>query len=122
MKPNIRPVVATLCLIILWGGLVAAECTFTGCKNTTTKQATVFNTFKTSWTVSKTAYDGWCERVVLGKVTAEKEAQVDAVWNKYRAAFKFAFNTAMSDWSAVTPVQLTQLQIDLTTLIVTLSK
>ena len=59
---------------------------------------------------------------MLGKVTADKEAKVDAAWNKYRAGFKFAFNTAMSDWSAVTPAQLTQLQLDLTTLITTLSK
>lgn len=89
----------------------------TGCKNPQTQQTIVFNTFKTSWTVSKAAYDGWCERVVLGKVTADKEANVDAAWNKYRASFKVAFNIAIADWSAPTPSALTAAQTELINLI-----
>jgi len=63
---------------------VIAPVSFTGCKSTPTTQAVVFNTFKSTWTVTKQAYSTWTERVVAGKVTPEAEAKADAAWNKDR--------------------------------------
>jgi hypothetical protein len=76
-----------------------------------------YYTFLDSWTLSKAAYDGWAERVVMGKVTHDQEAKVDAAWNKYRAAFSAALGLAKQDWSAVTPATLGAIQIELLNLI-----
>ena len=74
-------------------------------------------TFLDSWTLSKAAYDGWSERVVLGKITKDKEEKVDAAWNKYRSAFSAALALAQQDWTAPTPSNLQAIQLELLNLI-----
>lgn len=107
------------CLFVGFSPIIVGT---SGCKSPQTTQAVVFNTFKTSWTVSKTAYDAWCERVVLGKVTTPREAQVDAAWNKYRLVFKTSFNLATANWSAPTPASLLAAQDELINVIRAFSK
>lgn len=116
---------ATVPLLLLCCLLPAATISLgvTGCAMFQNKPAEtiVFNTFKDSWDLSKTAYDGWSERVVLGKVSQESSDKVDVVWNKYRAAFRSAIALARNDWSAATPESLRTIQFELLKLITTLS-
>lgn len=111
-------------VIALLAILPAMVLTESGCAyfKSQTTQAKVFYTFKDSWALAHTAYQGWSERVVLGKVTQEKSDKVDAAWNKYRAAFKTSFALATSNWSAITPASLAAAQAELISLITTLSQ
>jgi len=93
-----------------------------GCATTPTAQAKVYNTFLTSWTVSKAAYDAWVEGVVNGEVSKDKEAKVDAAWNKYRLVFKATFNLSVGNWQAPTPETLAAAEAELISLIRSLSK
>jgi len=96
----------TLLLLI---ALAIAAPVFTGCGTTgqvQTTEARVFLTFKDTYAVARAAYEGFCLRVVQGKATKEAEAQADDAWNKFRAAFKVAFNAASSDWSKATPADV----------------
>lgn len=116
----------TVPLVFLMAALPAATITVgvSGCayfRNTPT-EAVVFHTFKDSWDLSKTAYDGWSERVVMGKISKENSDEVDKVWNNYRAAFRSALLVARQDWNAVTPDNLRALQNQLLSLIATLSQ
>lgn len=104
--------------IIISGALLTVP---TGCKSTP-RAAVVYNTFKSSWTVSQAAYGVWCERVVQGKTTPEAEARADAAWNKYRAAFKVSFALSTSNWSAPTPATLDLAEKELLSLLTLLSK
>lgn len=89
---------------------------------TTTKEAQVYNSFQTTWAVARNAYEGWCERVVLGKVSKEDERRVDNAWNKFRSTFSLGMSAARQDWSAQTPESLDKLQKDFVNLVRTLSK
>lgn len=116
----------TLPLILLTFALPAATLTLgvTGCawlKNTPAETVAYFS-FKDSWALSKTAYDKWSERVVMGKVTQEKSDAVDVAWNKYRSAFRTSMALAQQDWSAISPATLIVIQNELLTLITNLSK
>jgi len=117
---------AVVPLLLLTFALPAATLTLgvTGCawlKNTPAETVAYFS-FKDSWSLSKTAYDKWSERVVSGKVTQEKSDAVDAAWNKYRAAFRSSIALAQQDWSAISPATLISIQNELLTLITNLSK
>ncbi len=103
--------------------LLCATPTFTGCSlfKNQTAEAVKYYSFKDSWTLSKTAYDHWCERVVSGKVTKENEAKVDAAWNKFRAGFQSAMALARQDWTSATPATVLALQTELLNLIKTLT-
>lgn len=80
-----------------------------------------YYTFLDSWTLSKAAYEGWCDRVVLGKISQADEAAVDVAWNKYRAAFNTSIALARQDWNAITPASLLEIQTDLLKLIASLT-
>lgn len=85
-----------------------------------TREAIVFNTFKDTWTVAHSAYQAHCENVVRGHVSREKEAQVDAAWNKFRLVFKTTFRVAHQDWKLPAPATLAAAERELLTLIRTL--
>lgn len=124
VKGRMSEPVKTLPLILLCVALPCVAIT-PGCgifKTKPTAEAVVYYTFKDSWTFSKTAYDSWSERVVLGKVTQEQSDKVDAAWNKFRAAFKASMALARNDWAATTPASLLSIQKDLLALISTFSK
>ena len=101
--------------------LMLAAFTFTGCSTTGTTAATheaiVYYSFADTWTVTKSAYAGYCELAVQGKVSQGDQTDIDAAWEKYRAAFKLSLSTASRDWSAVTPTDVLKLKDDLLTLI-----
>ena len=93
---------------------------FTGCQTTQTEQtqeARIYYTFRDTWTVAHTAYKGYCELAVQGKVSAGDQADIDAAWNQFRVAFKFALLTAQKDWQATTPESVIALRENLITLI-----
>lgn len=117
---KIRPisVLQAICLSCLLALPVAFS---PGCSTTPTVQAKVYNTFLTSWTVSKAAYDAWLEGVVRGEVSHDKEAKVDAAWNKYRLVFKASFNLAVGSWQAPSPATLDAAEKELLALIRSLS-
>lgn len=111
-------------LILLCALLPLATLT-PGCalfKDKATAEATVYYTFRDSWSLTKTAYDSWNERVVQGKVAQDDVDRVDADWNHYRISFRSALAVARHDWTSPTPGSLIQVQNNLLTLIATFSK
>lgn len=99
---------------------VGAVTTFTGCGGGTapvTREAQIYYTFKDTWTVAHKAYQGFCERVVQGKVSKESETKVDARWNQFRAAFKISFRAANQDWTQPSDAELNRLRDEVLTLI-----
>lgn len=110
-------VVALLCAILAIG---AGGC-FSGCGSApVTREARVFYSYKDTWSITRAAYGGWCERVVAGKVSKASERKVDAAWNSYRLAFKVSFQAAQNDWNAMTDANLDALRLELLRLIRTL--
>ena len=109
---------------IIFIGIVAlmlCSCGITGCSTVPeTREAIVFNTFKDTWTVAHSAYQAHCENVVRGKVSREKEAQVDAAWNNFRLVFKTTFRVAHQNWTLPAPDALSAAEMELLQLIRTL--
>lgn len=68
-----------------------------------TPEAVVFDSFKTTYNAAYTAYTGWLELVVKGKVSKADEARVDTAWNDFRTGFSAAFQAASQDWNAASP-------------------
>jgi outer membrane biogenesis lipoprotein LolB len=91
-------------------------CATTGSAPATT-EAKVYYSFADTWAVAKTAYAGYCELAVQGKVSVPDQADVDAAWDKFRGAFKLAFTAASRDWNTATPADVQQLSDDLLILI-----
>lgn len=112
MKP-----IKSLLLALALTCAVVAPVTFTGCAVTRTTEAVVFDSFKTTYNASYSAYTSWLELVVKGKVSKADEARVDKAWNDFRDAFSIAFQTASQNWSAATPEQVQRLADNLITLI-----
>ena len=120
-----KPTTPTVPLLLLMCALPAATIAVgvSGCawlKNQPAETVKYY-TFLDSWTLSKAAYEGWCDRVVLGKVSQADEAAVDTAWNKYRAAFNTSIALARQDWNAITPASLLEIQTDLLKLIASLT-
>ena len=109
-----------LSLIVISAVLACSTATFTSC-STMTREAAVYNTFKSTWIVSKTAYGAWCEKVVQGKVSADAEVEADNAWNKFRAVFTTSFKLANLNWDAPTDAQLIDAQNELLNLLRKLS-
>lgn len=108
--------------IFLICALLASPLAFTGCsilapKSNVTWEASVYLSFADTWAVTSAAYDTYCEQAVLGKVSAEDQADIDEAWNKFRSAFRVAFIAASRDWSKFAPEDVKKLSEDLTTLI-----
>lgn len=82
-----------------------------------TREAVVYYAFRDTWSGAHEAYKGFCELVVLGKVSKADEADVDKAWNRFRVGFKAALLAANNDWSAVTPASVIAQKDDLITLI-----
>ncbi len=97
--------------------IVTSVVTFSSCSTPQTKEAIVFNSFKDTWSVAHAAYAGWCEQVVAGKVSPEKEDKVDAQWNTFRASFRLAFVASSKNWNAATPADVEQFKNELLALI-----
>ena len=106
-----------LSLICVSTFLACSSTTFTGCATPQTREAVIFKSFKSTWIVSKTAYDVWCERVVQGKTTADAEVAADNAWNKFRAVFSSSFKLANLNWDAPTDAQLALAQDELLNLL-----
>ncbi len=98
----------TLKLIILALCLATAPAVFTGCE-TATKEQIVFYTFKDIQIIAHKAMDVFAEKVVLGKVTPAKKAEVESAYAQYQAAFKLAFVAAQNDLSKLTPTDVQRL-------------
>jgi hypothetical protein len=111
MKLMKQIMVALLC-----GFTLVAPVIFTiGCQTSAppTSEAIKFYAFQDTWTTAHAAYQGWCERVVQGQVSAADEREVDELWNKFRAAFKMALIASRQDWTAAAPDDLVKLKNDL---------
>jgi hypothetical protein len=117
-EPGIADKLTGLLLIgvLSFGAMTAV----TGCTTPQTREAIVFNSFKDAWTVAHAAYQAHCENVVNGKVNKEKEAKVDAEWNKFRLVFKASLSVAHQDWSKPAPATLDAAEQQLLLLIRTL--
>ena len=107
--------------MILLTGLLAfgAMTTFSGCATTTpqTREAIVFNAYRDVWTIAHSAYQAHSENVVLGKVSKEKEAQVDSAWNKFRLVFNTAVRLNSQDWRQLPPASVDVAERELINLI-----
>jgi hypothetical protein len=107
--------------MILLTGLLAfgAMTTLSGCATTTpqTREAVVFNAYRDAWTICHSAYQAHCENVVRGKVSKEKEARVDAAWNKFRVVFNTAVRLSNQDWRQLPPASVEVAEMELLKLI-----
>ena len=109
--------------MILLVAMLSLGCmtTITGCSTVPkTREAIVFNAYRDVWTVAHSAYEAHCENVVQGKVSKEKEAQVDAAWNKFRLIFNAAVRATNQDWTQLPPASLDVAEAELLKLIRTL--
>lgn len=97
--------------------VLASTPVFTGCGTTQTTEAKRFNSFRDVYAVTRAAYDGFCVRVVQGKVTRPDEARADRAWNQYRASFKLAFKSASLDWQSAAPADVQKLGEELVVLL-----
>jgi len=92
--------------LFLTSTVFVAPVFLTGCKGPErTREAVIHDTFGTTYRAAKEAYTSFCDLVVQGKVSKEKEAKADAAWNDFREKFAVAFKLASNDWNAVTPEQ-----------------
>jgi len=92
----------------------------TGCQTATTpttQEARIFYSFRDTWNVARSAYQGYCELAVQGKVTQRDQQDIDRAWNQFRIGFKLALLAAQKDWNATTPDGVAALKTDLITLI-----
>ena len=106
-------------------GLVALLAVFitigvAGCITTSTPptaEAIKFNTLRSTWTIALATHDVYAEMVILGKVTAKDQADIDSAFENFKAAFKVAALLAESNLAAATPENVEKLKEDLVTLI-----
>jgi len=92
--------------IIMVLAVLAMPVMLTSCASsdgTVTQQAATMTTFKDTWAVALAAYDLYCERVALGKVSAEGELKADAAWNLFRTTFKQALTQFGSNLNSPAP-------------------
>lgn len=93
----------TLLLIL---ALALAPLSFTGCVTPRTTEAVVFDSFRTTYNAAYSAYTGYLELVVAGKVSKIQEEKVDNAWNNFRAGFSIALQAASNDWNTASPEQV----------------
>jgi len=99
--------------------LICGFAVFTGCQMATeqTQEARIYYTFRDTWNVAHSAYQGYCELAVQGKVAQRDQQDIDRAWNQFRVGFKLALLAAQKDWNAATPDGVAALKNDLITLI-----
>lgn len=104
--------------LLLIGALLALSVpTMTGCATTTPPQAVVYHTLQDTQIAVDKAMRFYGSQCALGKVSVEKQEQVDLIHDQYRAGFRIAVTTARFDYKAITPDSLQQLTSDLLILI-----
>lgn len=107
-----------LTLLALFCALLVVTPTFTGCSTTgATREAIIYYTFKDTQTVVHRAYDVFAERVVLGKVSASKQKDVEDAYVKYQDLFRTAFAASQLDLSKPAPDALRKLADEVVKLI-----
>lgn len=90
----------------------------TGCKNTpTSPQAITFLTFKDTWSGVKAAMRVYADQAARGKVSLDKQTQIDDAYEKFRISFLAAIKAARFDWAASTPAEQDALAQNVITLI-----
>lgn len=114
-QPKEHGIAEKLLTLILIAVLSVGVFSMSGCATTgeQTREAVVFNSFASTWAVAHEAYKGYAELAVQGKVSTADQNEIDAAWNKFRAAFKFSFAAASRDWNASSPDELNKLRDDL---------
>lgn len=79
---------------------------FTGCAVQRTQQAAVHDTFRSTYSLARQAYESYLELVVRGKVPKAKELQADRSWNEFRRGFSIAFKASSNNWNASSPAKV----------------
>lgn len=104
--------------------MVAVCLTFSGCGTTSgnppTKEAIVYFTLKDTWTAARTAYRGFKEQQVLGRVKPKDAADIDKAWNEFRNGLRVAVNAAQGNYNVPTPENVAKLKQHLLELILAL--
>lgn len=93
----------TLILILM---LALSPMAFTGCKTTAgkpTPQAVLFYTLSDTKTLVDAAEKVYGNEVVLGRVSKEKQAKIDALIREFHHDFGVAVVLARKDWTSITP-------------------
>jgi len=104
--------------ILLALALLSVPIGFTGCSTTnTTREAIIYYTFKDTQTIVHRAYDVFAERVVLGKVSASNQKDVEDAYVKYQDLFRTEFVAAQLDLSKPAPDELRKLADEVVKLI-----
>ena len=92
----------------------------TGCKTggePPTKEAVVYNSFRTAWDVAFEAYKQAHKLDLQGKLPEGRIVQVNRKWVQFRNTHKLAFQAASKDWSTVAPADVLLLRDELLNLI-----
>lgn len=103
-----RPFKAVICS---WMVLITVAATpfgifVTGCTSTPqSPQAITFVTMKDTWAGVKASMRVYADAAARGKVSIEKQEQIDSAYEKFRVSFLAAIKTARFDWSASTPAE-----------------
>lgn len=113
------PKLLSLCVLSL--AIALAPATFTGCQSTPeSAQATAYRTLKSTQIAVDSAMKIYATKVVIGSVSVERQAKVDAAHAQYRAAFRTAVQAANGQLGGGAPENVKQLADQLQLLITNL--
>lgn len=89
-----------------------------GCKSApTAPRAIAYLTLKDTWSGVKAAMKVYADACVRGKVSLEKQEQIDSAYEKFRISVLAGIKTARFDWSTSTPAEQDALAQNVITLI-----
>lgn len=105
MTTRFRAVVCSWMVVIAVVGLFTPF-VITGCREVPkAPQAVTFVSMKDTWSGVKAAMRVYADAAARGKVSIEKQEQIDSAYEKFRVSFLAAIKTARFDWSASTPAE-----------------
>jgi len=116
MKTKIKNLTAAILSVLLLFSPVA----LTGCNGARTAQGIAFQTLKTTQIAVDKAMKVYGTACATGRVSVAKQAQIDDIHARYRAAFRLAVTATRNDPAALTPEAVASLADELQTLITSL--
>lgn len=93
-------------MVLITIAVVVSPIIVTGCKTSpNSPQAITFLTMKDTWAGVKASMRVYADAAARGKVSMEKQAEIDSAYEKFRVSFLAATKTARFSWSDSTPAE-----------------
>lgn len=107
MTKRFKSVICSWMVVLVIGCLPTTFTLLTaGCRATPkSPQAITFVTMKDTWAGVKSAMRVYADASARGKVSMEKQEQIDTAYEKFRVSFLATVKTARFNWSASTPAE-----------------